>query len=112
MQTGAQAAAVAYDNELRAAERHMEESEGPDPDVMPMTCRTCAHFHHLHRSEDKWAIVGALPDGFENRMNFARMVAARMGVCELRFDDPGGMLYEEDNVCDPDEGYEEATDEV
>ena len=108
MQTQEQAEAAAYSCVLGQAERRETELDGPRLERVPMICATCTHFRHLQPTEDRWAIVEALPEGFENRMNFARLVAERMGVCDLRFDDPGGMLYTEDfSGCDPDNGYEE-----
>lgn len=46
MQTDAQAEAIAYDNELRAAERHME---GSRPDGG--SCANCANFREVECSD-------------------------------------------------------------
>lgn len=97
-------AATAYDNQLRAAERHMSRGE----DRPPMVCATCAHFH-CFTTEDRWEMVSAVPEGTENRMTVCKAVCERMGVCDLRLDDVCGFVFADDyDGCDPDDGYEEA----
>lgn len=109
MQSLEEAAKAAEGCVLGEAERRMNAGDELVEERVPMVCSTCSHFHHLERNEDKWAIVDVLPEGFENRMNFSRMVASSMGVCDLRLDASEGMLFDECfGGCDPDNGYEEA----
>lgn len=102
MQSEAEAVAAAESCTLAAAERHMR---GPAP--LPVMCRNCVHFHHFS-SEDKWQMVAAVPEGMENRHNVCRSVCDEMGVCDLRLDDFGGMVYAPDFMeCSEEDGYEE-----
>lgn len=102
MQTQEQAEAAAYSCVLGAAERHMR---GPAP--LPVMCRNCAHFHHF-TTDDKWQMVSCVPEGMENRLNVCRAVCEEMGVCDLRLDDVGGMVYEDSFMeCSEEGGYEE-----
>ena len=102
MQSEAEAVAAAESCVLAAAERHMR---GPSP--LPIKCGNCLHFHHFS-SEDKWQMVAAVPEGMENRNNVCRAVCEELGVCDLRLDDLGGMVYEPDFAeCSEEDGYEE-----
>ena len=105
MQTQQEAEAVAYDAELRRAERHFN---GPAP--LPVMCGNCLHFHHFS-ADDKWQMVACVPEGTENRHNVCRAVCDRLGVCDLRLDDLGGMVYSPDFMeCSEEDGFEERVD--
>ena len=102
MQSEAEAVRAAESCVLADAERHMR---GPSP--LPIKCGNCLHFHHFS-SEDKWQMVAAVPDGMENRHNVCRSVCDELGVCDLRLDDLGGMVYSPDFMeCSEEDGYEE-----
>ena len=105
MQTQEEAESVAYQNVLAEAERHMR---GPAP--LPVMCDNCRHFHRFS-SEDKWQMVAAVPEGMENRHNVCRAVCEELGVCDLRLDDLGGMVYEASFMeCSEEDGFEERVD--
>lgn len=72
-------AAIAYDNQLKAAERHMDATETPD---MSDLCKTCAHFRRLDRF-DADEIRRCLPMDVEDRDGVAKRVTRHLGVCAL-----------------------------
>lgn len=97
---------------LGEAERYMNASYEAITERIPMKCSTCRHFHQLKKPDDMWAIQEAV-DPMENRCEIARQVAERMGVCDLRLDEPTGMLYAGDFAfCGEEHGYEEVKDGV
>ena len=102
MQSEAEAVAAAESCVLAAAQRHMR---GPAP--LPIKCENCRHFHHF-TADDKWQMVSCVPEGMENRHNVCRAVCDEMGVCDLRLDDVGGMVYEASFMeCSEEDGFEE-----
>lgn len=112
MQSTEEAADAAYDCVLKEAERYMNESYEAITENVPMKCSTCRHFHPLKTPDDMWEIQDAV-EPMENRCEIARQVAERMGVCDLRLDEPTGMLYAGDFAfCDEENGYEEVKDGV
>lgn len=101
MQTQQEAEAVAYDAELRRAERHMERTCGDVP-TLPDICETCRHYLPLG-SDDQWEIVRCIPDDVEHRHQLAVHLRLCLGVCRkaaANSDKWMGVLFRRDNPCD------------
>ena len=101
-----QDAHVAYENELRAAERHME---GMEPPELPEMCHTCRHFVPLG-VDDNAEILRCIPYEIPGRNQLARHLSLSLGVCRqaVAGDDRFlGVLYARDNPCDEWEEREE-----
>ena len=101
-----QDAHVAYENELRAAERHMNGMEAPE---LPELCETCRHFVQLG-ADDQAELYRCIPDDVQNRHQLAIHLRLCLGVCRRAVVEPDkwlGVLYARDNPCDEWEEREE-----